>query len=96
MDELERALIGRAAFVDAIEATQQLRARRVQIVVPVELEAAQQLQRGLDVARFRDGGRVVELHDRRAGAGTSASSGISSASARPSRIASADSSPRPP
>jgi hypothetical protein len=37
--ELERALVGRVGAFDAIERAQQLRARRVQIVVTVELEA---------------------------------------------------------
>jgi hypothetical protein len=41
--------------------------RRVQIVVAVELEALDQGERGLDVARFGDGDGPVELHDRRAG-----------------------------
>jgi hypothetical protein len=40
----------------------------VQVVVAVELEALDQGERGLDLARFGDGGGPVELDDRRAGA----------------------------
>jgi len=61
MNELERAVVGRAGVFDAIEPAQQLRARRVQIVVAVELEALHQRERGLDLARFGDGDGLVEL-----------------------------------
>ena len=67
MDELERALVGGAGLVDAVEPAQQLRARRVQVVVAVELEALDQVERGLDVARLGDRRGPVELDDRRAG-----------------------------
>ena len=67
MDELERALVGRTSLVDAIEPAQQLGARCVQIVVRVELEAVDQCERSLDLARFGHGCGLVQLHDRRAG-----------------------------
>src|SRR5207244_12328355 len=65
VNELEGAVVGRAGVVDAIEPTQQLRARRVQIVVEVELEALDQGERGLDLARLGDGDGPVQLRDRR-------------------------------
>ena len=68
MDEPQRAVVGRAGLVDPIEPAQQLRASGVQVVVVLELEALRQREGGLDVARFRDGDRVVQLDDRRAGA----------------------------
>jgi hypothetical protein len=68
MRELERALVSRAGVFDAIEPAQQLRVRRVQIVVAVELEGLHQSEPRLDLARFGEGGGPVELHDRRAGA----------------------------
>ena len=67
MDELERALVGRTSLVDAIEPAQRLGARCVQIVVRVELEAVDQCERSLDLARFGHGCGLVQLHDRRAG-----------------------------
>src|SRR5206468_7308865 len=39
VNELERAVVGRSGLVDAVEPAQQLGARRVQVVVAVELEA---------------------------------------------------------
>src|SRR5918999_1520783 len=62
-----RAVVGRAGVFDAIEPAQQLRARRVQVVVAVELQALHQGERGFDLARFGDGDGPVELHHRRAG-----------------------------
>jgi hypothetical protein len=53
-DELERAAVRSAGLFDAIEPAQQLRARRVEIVVTVEFETIGQGERGLDVARFSD------------------------------------------
>jgi hypothetical protein len=50
--ELEGALVGRAGFVDAVEPAQELGARRVEVVIAVELEPVDQGQRGLRVARF--------------------------------------------
>src|SRR5438093_268903 len=67
VNELERALVGGAGVFNPIEPAQQLRARRVHIVVLVKLEALHEGERGLDLARFGDGGGSVELHDRRAG-----------------------------
>ena len=67
MNELERPVVGGSGVFDSIEPAQQLRARRMQIVVAVELEALHQRERGLDLARFGDGGGPVELHDGRAG-----------------------------
>jgi len=55
VDEVECALIGRTGVVDAIQPGQQLRPRCMQVVVLVELEAVDQLERGLDVAGFRGG-----------------------------------------
>ena len=55
MNERQRTVVGRAGVFDAIEPAQQVRARRVQIVVAVELEALDQGEGGLDVARFGDG-----------------------------------------
>ena len=45
VDELERAVVGRAGLVDAVEPAQQLGARRVQVVVAVEVEALDQRER---------------------------------------------------
>jgi hypothetical protein len=67
VNELERPVVGRAGVFDAVEPAQQIRVRRAQIVVAVELEAFHQRERGLDLARFGDGDGLVELHDRRAG-----------------------------
>ena len=61
MNELERTVVGRACFLDAIEPAQQLRARRVQVVVLVEVDALDKRESSLGVARFRDGGSLVEL-----------------------------------
>ena len=55
-DELERAPVRRAGLVDAVEPAQQLGARRVEVVVAVELEAVDQGERRLDVARLGDRG----------------------------------------
>src|SRR5918994_5569269 len=54
VNKLERAVVGRAGVFDAIEPSQQLGLRRVQIVVAVELEALHQGERGLDMTRFGD------------------------------------------
>jgi NAD(P)H-binding len=45
VNQLERALVGRTSVVDAIEPAQKLRARRVQIVVAVELEPLDDTER---------------------------------------------------
>src|SRR5207248_2466009 len=47
---------------------QQLRVRRVQVVVAVELEALDKRERGLDVTRLGQGGGPVQLYHRGAGA----------------------------
>jgi hypothetical protein len=67
VNELERARVGRAGVFDAIEPAQQVRADRVQVMVLLELEALDQSERGLDLARFGDRGSLVELDDGRAG-----------------------------
>ena len=51
--ELERALVGGAGLVGALEPAQQLGAGRVQVVVAVELEPLDERERRLDVARPR-------------------------------------------
>ena len=63
MDELERARVGRARLVEAAQASQELRPRRVEVVVAVEVEIVRQREPGFGVSRFRDGDRVVELDD---------------------------------
>ena len=68
MDELERPLVGGAGLLDAIESPEQVRAGRVQVVVPIELQPFDQVQRHLDLARLGDRGRLVELDHRGAGA----------------------------
>src|SRR5205085_12536779 len=65
--EPERAIVGRACVLDAIEAPQQLSTRRVQVVVAVELEPVDKGERGLDLARLGHGGSLIELDDRGAG-----------------------------
>ena len=64
---MQRAVVSRARIVGAVEPAQQLRARGVQVVVAVEVEALDQGERALDVARLGDRGGLVELHDGRAG-----------------------------
>ena len=66
MDELEGAVVGSASLVDAIEPAEQLRLRRVQVVVAIEVEALHQFERGHNLAGF---GRMaaVQLDNRRAG-----------------------------
>ena len=65
MNQLERTLILLARVLDALEPPQELRARRVQIVVLIELEPVRKRKGCFYVARFghRDGS--VELYDRR-------------------------------
>ena len=50
MHELECATVRRAGVVDSIEPAQQLRARRVEVVVAVELESLDQGEGCLDLA----------------------------------------------
>jgi hypothetical protein len=59
-----RAVVDRSGVFDAIEPAQQLRVRRAQMVVAVELEALGQSERGLDLARFGGGYGSAEPHDR--------------------------------
>ena len=62
VDELERPLVGVPGLVGSIEAPQQLRAGRVEVVVVLELQAVHQRERGLRVAGLGDGRRPVQLH----------------------------------
>src|SRR4051794_40092177 len=62
--QCERALVRRAGLFDAIEPAKQLGARRVQVGVALELQAVDQRERGLGVARLGDRSRLVELDDR--------------------------------
>jgi hypothetical protein len=50
VNELERAIVGGPGLVDSVEPAEELRSRRVQIVIGVEVEALHQLERGFDVA----------------------------------------------
>jgi len=63
VNELERAAVGLASLVDAIEPAKQLGARRVQVVVAVELEAVDEGECGLHVAGLGHRGGLVELDD---------------------------------
>jgi hypothetical protein len=64
VDDLERTVVGSTGLVDAIEPAEQLRSRRVQVVVALEVEALHQFERGLDLAGFGHRGRPVQLDDR--------------------------------
>ena len=63
MDELECAVVLGSRLVDTTEPPQQLCSGRVQVVVAVELEAVDELERSLDVTRFGDCRGPVELDD---------------------------------
>ena len=65
MDELERARIRRTGVLGAAESAEEL-ARVAEVVVAVEVEALDELERGLDVACLGHGGGPVELDDGRA------------------------------
>src|SRR5207247_7405933 len=64
LDELERADVRGMCLFDPVEPAQQLGAGGVQVVVAVELDAFQEVERGLDLAGFGEGGGAVELDDR--------------------------------
>ena len=55
MDELERPRVGDTSLLGTIETPQELRPRRVQVVVAVELETVGDRERGLGVARLGNG-----------------------------------------
>src|SRR5215207_8517101 len=67
VSELERSVVGGARVVWAIEAAEQLRSRRVQVEVAVELEAVHYCEGCLDIARLGDRGGSVELDHRGTG-----------------------------
>jgi hypothetical protein len=66
--ELERAFVGGARLLEAVEAAQELGAGRVQVVVLVEFEALDEREGAFGVSRLGHGGGFVQLHDGRAGA----------------------------
>src|SRR2546423_15087199 len=61
VDELQCAVVRLAGVVGAVEPPQQLGARRVQVVVGVELQAADELEGALDLAGPGQGARPVNL-----------------------------------
>jgi hypothetical protein len=68
VDELERAFVGCAGVVGAVEPAQEFGAGRVQVVVVLEFEPLGESECGLDVSGFGERGCLVELDDGRAGA----------------------------
>ena len=67
VDELERAVVGVPRLVLASQPAKELGARRVQVVVAIEVETIGQDERGLGVPGLGQRGGAIELDDLRAG-----------------------------
>ena len=71
MDELERPGVGGPRLVGPVESPQEFGARRVEVVVALQLEPVDEPQRAFRVACLSERRRAIQLDDRRAGAAAS-------------------------